>query len=214
MALHINKDSFRGIQIQDKEIKCSQLADDTIFLNDHNEVRKAIECINAFSHVSGLSLNIRKCELFALKRCDLNSVCNIPVKYVITYLGIKISKDQKERANLNFSPIVEKIGKRFNSLLLRDLSLSGRVLLSKSEGLSRLVYTSLALDVPLSVTKMVDTKLFNFIRRNKPHYLRKAVVCCTQNEGGLNALDFKTSNIIFKIKWIQTIEEIRIAFGI
>lgn len=29
MALHINKDSFRGIQIQDKEIKCSQLADDT-----------------------------------------------------------------------------------------------------------------------------------------------------------------------------------------
>ena len=68
---------------------------------------------------------------------------------------------------------------------------------------SRWVYTSFALDVPLSVTKMVDTKLFNFIWRNKPHYLRKAVICSTQSEGGLNALDFKTSNIIFKIKWIQ-----------
>jgi hypothetical protein len=138
MALHINKDSFRGIQIQDKEIKCSQLADDTtIFLKDHNEVKKAIECINAFTHVSGLSLNIRKCELFALKRCDLNLVCNIPVKDVITYLGITVSKDQKERANLHFSPVVENIGKIFNSWLLRDLSLSGHVLLSKSEGLSR-----------------------------------------------------------------------------
>lgn len=50
---------------------------------------------------------------------------------------------------------------------------------------------------------MVDTKLFNFTWRNKPNYLRKAVICSTQSEGGLNALDFKTSNIIFKIKWIQ-----------
>ena len=86
--------------------------------------------MNAFSHVSGLSLNIRKCELFVLKRYDLNSVCNIHVKDVITYLGITVSKDQKERANLNLSPIVEKIGKIFNSCLLRNLSLSGRVLLS------------------------------------------------------------------------------------
>jgi predicted transcriptional regulator YheO len=128
MALHINKDSFRGIQIQDKEIKSSPF-----ILKDHNEVTKAIACINAFTHVSGLSLNIRKCELFVLKRCDLNSVCNIPVKNVITYLGIKVSKDQKEMGNFNFSPIVEKIGKRFNSWLLRDLSSSGRVLLSQSE---------------------------------------------------------------------------------
>jgi hypothetical protein len=69
-----------------------------------------------------------------LKRCDLNSVCNIPVKDVNTYLGITVSKDQKVRANLNTSPIVEKIGKRFNSWLLRDISLSGCAFLSKSEG--------------------------------------------------------------------------------
>ena len=29
MTPHINKDSFRSFQIQDKEINCSQLADDT-----------------------------------------------------------------------------------------------------------------------------------------------------------------------------------------
>jgi hypothetical protein len=93
-----------------------------------------------------------------LKRCDLNSVCNIPEKDVIPYLGIKVSKDQKERANLN----VKEIGKRFNYWLLRDLSLSGCVLLSESEGLSRLVHTSLALDVPLSVNNMFDTKITSF----------------------------------------------------
>ncbi len=46
---------------------------------------------------------------------------------------------------------------------MRDLSLKGRILLSKAEGLSRLVYTAFALDVPQSVIKDVDTFLFKFI---------------------------------------------------
>ena len=55
-------------------------------------------------------LNNRKCELWALKWCDLNSKCNIPVKDMITYLGIKVCKDQKEKDNLNVSPIVDRGG--------------------------------------------------------------------------------------------------------
>lgn len=51
-----------------------------------------------------------------------------------TYLGIKICKDQKERINLNYSPLwKKKIQKKFNSWLMRDLSLNGRVLLSNQK---------------------------------------------------------------------------------
>jgi hypothetical protein len=67
----------------------------TIFFKDRNEIRKAIESINAFSHVSGLSLNVRNVNYLCRKDCDINSVCNIPVKDVITYIGIKVSEDQK-----------------------------------------------------------------------------------------------------------------------
>ena len=102
-----------------------------------------------------------------------NNIFGIPVKELVDYLGIKICKDQKERNNLNFTQIIRKIKQKFNSWLMRDLSLEGRILLSKTEGLSRLVYTALALDVPQSIIKEVDTVLFNFIWKNRPHYLNK-----------------------------------------
>ena len=44
MALHVNKDYFKGIQLAESQLKCCQLADDTtIFLKDEKEVKKAID---------------------------------------------------------------------------------------------------------------------------------------------------------------------------
>jgi len=64
----------------------------------------------------------------------------IPVKKEVNYLGVVISKNEKDRVSLNFNPASEKIKRKFNFWLLRDLSLRGRVLLSKAEGISRLTY--------------------------------------------------------------------------
>lgn len=66
MALYINNDSFQGIKIMEKEIKCCQLADDTaIFFKDISQVKKVIECLNIFSKASGLSLNVKKMYSFS-----------------------------------------------------------------------------------------------------------------------------------------------------
>ena len=151
MALYIKKYNFRGIKLDGEELKCCQLADDTtIFLQNEGEMEKVLQCLNVFSQVSGLRINIKKCDLFPLKDkpADLTEICEIPVKDVVSYLGIKICKNQEERAKLNFIPLLERMGKKFDSWLGRDLSLYGRVLLSKSEGLSRLIYGAMALDVP------------------------------------------------------------------
>lgn len=51
--------------------------------------------------------------------------------------------------------------------LQRHLSIQGRVLLSKAEGISRSVYVSLSLDIPPEVTRQLDKMLFDFIWKNK-----------------------------------------------
>lgn len=71
--------------------------------------------------------------------------------------------------------------------------LNGRILLSKTEEESRLLYTAMALDVPHATIQEVDLKLLHFVWRNKPHYLKKSVLCNTLDQGGLNVLDFGTS---------------------
>ncbi len=59
----------------------------------------------------------------------------IPLKNEVQYLVILITKDQKRRRLLNFSPIIEKNKKKLNHWLIRDLSLRDRVLITKAERL-------------------------------------------------------------------------------
>lgn len=94
MAIHIKRDTFCGIRILEKELKCSQLADDSLFFLNETEIKKAIDCLNIFSSVSVLCLNIKKCVLFPLNICNYNNLLGIPVKEMVDYLGIKICKDQ------------------------------------------------------------------------------------------------------------------------
>ncbi len=45
--------------------------------------------------------------IFPLKNGQSIDINGIPVKNVFTYLGIKICKDEKERGQLNFQPVLK-----------------------------------------------------------------------------------------------------------
>uniref|UniRef100_A0A3P9L5I7 Reverse transcriptase domain-containing protein n=1 Tax=Oryzias latipes TaxID=8090 RepID=A0A3P9L5I7_ORYLA len=204
LAALIQENNIHGISVADKHILISQVADDTtLFLKNSDQIPVVINLIHKFSEASGLKLNINKCELLPISECDHSVLHGIPVKSQITYLGIMISKNTEDRCNLNFNPIIEKTKKRFNRWLQRDITLRGRTLLSKAEGISRLTYPALALNVNTSTCKTVDKMLYKFIWKNKTHYIKDKVLLNTIDAGGLNVLDFTTLNYTFKINWIK-----------
>lgn len=200
----IKQSPIKGISIADREIVISQLADDTsLFLKNASQISVAVNRISVFSRASGLHLNFSKCELLPLKTCNSTSISNIPVKESVTYLGITINKNTSNRCPMNFNHIIEKTQKKFNSWLQRDLSLQGRILLSKAEGLSRLTYTAIPLDVNKQTTAAIDKILYNFVWKNKIHYIKKSTLMNSHENGGFNFLDFSTLNNTFKINWIR-----------
>lgn len=96
-ALHISDSALEGIALADRQIIISQLADDpTIFLRNASQISPAIELIKGFSQASGLKLNLRKCELMAVKECNVPTICDIPVKDQVSYLGAIITKEYKK----------------------------------------------------------------------------------------------------------------------
>ena len=203
LTTHINS-NIKGINIACRDILISQLADDTtLFLKDASQVPIALNTINEFSKASGLCLNINKCELLAVKNCDVCSICNITVSDEVKYLGLIITKNQKTRSTLNFTQIIQNTKKKKNQWLQRDLSLKGRVLITKAEGISRLTYAAISLHLDNKISKAVDQMLFNFIWKNRTHYIRKSIVMNNYESGGLNFLDFKTLNNTFKINWAK-----------
>lgn len=198
----ITTSDVQGIEIAGRQIVISQVADDTtLFLKNSKQIPKAINLIKLFSEESGLSLNINKCELLPVKLCNETVLYN--VKKQVTYLGVVITKEENERSHLNFEPIIDKTRKRFNQWLQRDLSLSGRILLAKIEGISRLVYSAMAVNVDPGIGKTIDKIMYNFIWKNKTHYIRNSVISNTIKDGGLNFLDFTSLNYTFKINWLR-----------
>lgn len=192
---HIKSSNLKGIDVADKKIIISQLADDTaLFLRDSTQVPIAIKLLQSFSAASGPHLNINKCELLAIKDCLVQEIGGIPVKEKETYLGIVICKNEEMRSKVNFDSPIIKMKKKLNCWLLRDLSLRGRVLLTKAEGISRLTHAATSLDVPDQIAKTIDNALFNFIWKNNMN---------TYESGGLNFLNFPTLNNTFKINWIK-----------
>lgn len=95
---------------------------------------------------------------------------------------------------------LKKMQKKLNAWLQRDLSLRGRILLSKAEGISMVTHLALSLVVS---SKKIDNMLFNFAWKNRIHYVKKSVMMNTNQSGGLNFPDFTTLNNTFKIKWLR-----------
>lgn len=196
--------NLEGISIFDREIKISQLADDTaLFLKDKCQLSKAISIIEEFSCASGLKLNMSKCEIMMIHETNDSSLNGILVKETVKYLGIYLTKNFATRQQLNFSGRLKKTHSIFNLWLQRDLSLYGRVLLTKAEGLSRLVYPSLSLSVNIPTAKEVNKIFLNFIWKNKSHKLKKTVLANSRKEGGLEVIDFEDIVNTFRINWIK-----------
>lgn len=207
-ASYVSNSGLRGISIADKQILISQLADDTtLFLHDATQVPLALEYIQQFSKASGLVLNRSKCELMSIKECNLSHICNIQIKDQVSYLGVIITINELDRCSVNFNPLIESTQKKLYIWLQRDLSLKGRILLAKAEGLSRLTYAALSLSVDTAVLKKIDTMLLNFVWKFKTHFVRKSVLMNTIEKGGLNFLDFTTLNHTFKINSIKKLHQ-------
>lgn len=205
MSIKIRNDTLmQGISIFNKEIRISQLADDTaLFLRDKDQTPSALKVIELFSQASGLSLNLNKCEIICLHNTKDSLICGIPVKESVKYLGIHICKNTSLHQDLNFLPRLSCTKNILNNWLQRDLSIIGRVLLSKAEGLSRLIYPSLCLYASNSSCKNINRIFMNFIWRNKQHKLKTSVLCNNRSEGGLEAINFGDINNTFKINWIR-----------
>lgn len=140
-------------------------------------------------------------ELMTIHELPLTSLYNVSIKKEVKYLGITISKDV-ERTEIEKK--IEKCKLVMNSWLQRDITIFGRILLSKIESLSRLIYPGFSLPISSRKIKAINKLNFDFIWRKKYHYIRKNDIIREYEDGGLKAIDFDIMNGVLKLKWLQS----------
>lgn len=140
-------------------------------------------------------------ELMTIHELPLTSLYNVSIKKEVKYLGITISKDV-ERTEIEKK--IEKCKLVMNSWLQRDITIFGRILLSKIESLSRLIYPGFSLPISSRKIKAINKLNLDFIWRKKYHYIRKNDIIREYEDGGLKAIDFDIMNGVLKLKWLQS----------
>ena len=99
--------AIKGITASKKEIKISQLADDTsLFISNTNSIKPVLDTLGQFQNLSGLKANIEK-QIYNIGATEFDDRYMQGFKFSkdkIKLLGITITKDQSVSKEYNFRP--------------------------------------------------------------------------------------------------------------
>lgn len=201
-----NKD-IKGIVVNVREHKIKQFADDcTCTLKDKTSVLNLINTISIFTAFSGLKLNLSKSLLVYLGpwRYKKEKILNMEISHgCFNLLGIFVGRGKEEKQSLNFKKKIDKMKCKLQIWSKRDLSLSGRVLISKSHGVSNIIYSLSMTDAENSVIADAQKELNAFLWNYKPPKVKHTVMI--SDEAGLKSLDVESQAKALRIPWIYRI---------
>ena len=206
-----NSNSLNGFQFgYEKPIKIAQYADDgMLFLNNRNEICSALNILEIFRNLSGLILNVEKCEGLWLGRSKhLQLHCNLfGIKWPEQFrcLGIYLGHDKQLNNNKNFNEKIDQIEDILKRWEKRDLSLFGRVQILKTFAVSKLVLPATTQCVPDDFVKKINKIFYRFLWRSHDKVSRNKVMQDVVN-GGLNMINMQLFFNALKASWISRIQ--------
>ena len=201
LAINIktNKD-IHGINVNEKEIFISQLADDTtLFINDEKSLENVFIVLDKFHKCAGLKLNKNKT---GSRNIDLSKY-DIRTPDTIKYLGISISKQLNDIEILNYKEKIVQIKNKLNMWKSRKLSIKGKITILRSQIIPIILYTAAVLYTPQNIMEEIDSLFFSFIWPYKKHHVKKKVLVQRIECGGLKMPDIASMIKACKLTWIK-----------
>ena len=159
-----------------------------MFMNDRNEMCSALNILEKFGDVSGLKLNVEKCEGFWLGREKIQQEnCNLfGIKWPeqFRYLGIYLGYNRPLNDIRNWYENLDDIEITLKKWKNRNLSLFGRVQILKTFGLSKLILPASTIVIPKDIVKKIDKIFYKFLWKSTDKVKRNKVIQSVE-QGGL-----------------------------
>ena len=217
LALRIRNDHrMKGIKIGndlvDKIIKVILYADDvTLLLKDKEDLKLALDILDRFKDISGLSINRTKSEVMWLGSNVNLANEGLGLKWVneTKILGIffsnRISTSQNEK---NWKTRIENVKRIIKTWEKRNLSIIGKICIIKTFLASQFVYVMKTLILPDTVLTEINRIFFRFLWRkrdcNRKAYekVKRVVMINNVELGGLRMVDMRFLQQSFQLEWI------------
>ena len=198
--------------IMDVVLKILQYADDTsLFLNDLNSLRRAIEVFNSFSKCSDLHLNLRKSFAMSLNGTKMHSEVNIVFQDTIKILGIYYSNSKSAAdMEINWRKRIDNVIRIFGRWSIRKMSIIGKLHVIKTFGLSQFTHIMQSISLPEHVLLEINQIFFKFLWNNKfssqqrsSDRVKRSVITNNLEEGGLKMIDMVALQESIFLSWAE-----------
>ena len=214
--------NVRGVSIPSatgvRTMKLFLYADDnTLILKDSDDIKHALSLVEQFALFSGLHLNKDKTEAMWIGGAKNSQETVSDIKWhlgkgIMKILGVYFSNYERAgKLEQNWVGKIDKIIRCIKSWEKRDLSIVGKIIVTKTFLLSQFIFVMQALLLPLNILKNINTILFKFIWKkrlsNKKAFekVRRDVLCDNYSEGGLNMINIIDMQHSFSLKWLQRV---------
>jgi len=195
-------------------------ADDITALCRNKEgIQHIIDEYKNFSRYSGIKLNVEKTEILVLGKENENKEIfkikngvesiNITESEKVTICGITFSNCQETAYKMNITDKINKLVRQLNIWRQRNLTLSGKILIVKTFGLSQMIYSLQATVIKKEDIRKIEDIVFRFIWNVKPGNLRcigkinRNLLKQERSVGGINAPDIGNIDKAIKIKHLM-----------
>lgn len=208
LTLMLNKRTdISGLRFGYREIKVLQMADDTtIFTSKKEDIGKILRLLKAFYNISGLKTNVDKTIAYTLGPMPL------PERGEATYglswdntaiklLGITITSDEEISYRENFAKKIESIKSLTAIWSNRNLTMKGKITVTNSLLIPKLIYPCTLLQVPENVILEVEQLLKKFFWNWKRPKIKKDFLVRNIEDGGIKMPCFGTKVTSWKLGW-------------
>ena len=215
LAIKIRNSEIQGITVpsaintENTTIKIKQLADDTtLFLNNKEDMIRSCDILKTFESFTGLKLNKDKTKALKMGRYTEQ---NLPFLLVdnIKILGIYFQRDKMAMCiEENWKGRIENIQKMIKDWSKRDLSIHGKIVVTKTFLISQLIFVMQSVGLPETVLNKVNTILYKFIwqkvHSNKKAFekVKRTVMEADYHEGGLKMINLVTMQKCMYLQWV------------
>ena len=181
---------------------CQYVDDSNSLLRGSNSVDKFYQVINKYELTSGSKVNVDKTVCIAVKENLLNILTQKmkkPSKQEV--LGVPVGKQSSEQ-DVFWETRISKLESKLNIWKSRNLSFQGKVLIIRSQAVSKIMYAAEMIDISKPYVDRIQAILVNFLFSGKRMNIKRDVLFLPRQMGGLNLVNL---NILIKVKRIQWI---------
>ena len=178
------------IRWRNEAYRITQYCDDTtVFVKDTISAEHVCSIVQDFGNVSGLSLNLDKCNFMWLGKGKGSEqfICGKHPVSEVKILGVRFSALRDCGAD-NVDHIIDKMKRSLNAWTQRDLTVKGRITIAKSLLVSQLTYIMAVGVIDKVYIQGIQKLIMKFIWKGKSPKVARTVMIQGINGGGLTSI--------------------------